>query len=129
MTHPSHSLPCGEMLTSHTHKLTYHCYLAHVDGKRLRPAIKQFEEKEALMGWDFICIIDDEDVVRSCAQHPGHAIVRQEGSQVIVSDPAILSTTLWEVVKEHVQDLVTYVVICTIEEEPQETGGNYRDYK
>lgn len=63
-----------------THKLTYHCYLAHVDGKRLCPAIKQLEEKEALMCWDFISVVDDEDVVRPDAYHPGHAVACQEGT-------------------------------------------------
>lgn len=74
------------------------------------------------MCWDFIRVIDDEDVVRSYAHHPGHAIVCQEGTQVVISDPAVLPTAVWEVVEEHVQDLVTYVVVRTIEEEPQETG-------
>lgn len=93
-----------------------------MDGERLCPAIKQLEEKEALMCWDFICVIDDEDVVRSGAHHPGQAIVGQKGPQVIIGDPAVLPTALWEVVEEHIQDLVTYVIIRTVEEETQETG-------
>lgn len=76
------------------------------------------------MCWDFICVIDDEDIVWPSAYHPGHAIACQEGTQVVISNPAVLPTALWEVVEEHVQDLVTYVVIRTIEEEPQETGEN-----
>ena len=62
-----HTPLCG--LTEHTfvfintHKLTYRCYLAHVDGEGLCPAIKQLEEKEALMCWNFISVIDDEDIV------------------------------------------------------------------
>lgn len=103
-------------------------YLAHVDGERFRPAVEQFEEEEALACWDFIRVIDDEDVVWSGAHHPGHAVTRQEGTQVVVGDPAVLPSALWEVVEEHVQDLVAYVVIRTVEEEPQETGEN-RDIK
>ena len=107
---------------THTHTLTYLCYLAHVDGERLRPAIKQLEEKEAIKRRDFICIVDDKDVVRSRAHHPGHAVVGQEGTQVVISDPAVLPAPLWEVVEEHVEDLVTHVVVRTVEEEAQETG-------
>lgn len=92
-----------------------------MDGERLCPAIKQLEKQEALMCWDFICVIDNKNVVRSCAHHPGQAIVCQEGTEVVISDPAVLPTALREVVEEHVQDLVTYVVVCTIEEELQET--------
>lgn len=108
--------------TTHTQADTCF-YLAHVDGERLRPAIKQLEENKPLMCWDFICIIDDEDIIRSCTHHPGHAVVCEEGTQVVIGDPAVLPTTLWEVVEKHVQDLVTYVVVRPIEEKPQETGG------
>lgn len=108
---------------THTHELTYRCYLAHVDGERLRPAIKQLEEEEAIKRRDLICVVDDKDVVRSGAHHPGHAVVRQEGTQVVVGDPAVLPAPVWEVVEEHVEDLVTYVVIRAVEEEAQETGG------
>ena len=50
--------------------------------------------------------------------------MRQVGSQVVVRDPAVLPTAFWEVIEEHVQDLVTDVVVRTVEQEPQETGGN-----
>lgn len=124
MTHQFHRLPCEKPLANHTLRPTYRRYLSHVDGERLCPAIKQLEEKKALVCWDFIRVIDDEDVVRSCAQHPGHAVVRQEGAQVVISNPAVLSTAIREVVEEDVHNLVTYVVVCTIEEKPQETVEN-----
>lgn len=74
------------------------------------------------MRWDFIRVINDENVVWSHAAHPGHAILSQKGTQVVISNPAVLPTALGEVVKKHVKDLVTHVIICTIEEELQETG-------
>lgn len=66
------------------------------------------------MCWDFVGIVDDENIVRSRTDHPGHAIVRQEGTQVVIGDPAVLPTPIRKVVEEHVQDLVTYVVIGTV---------------
>lgn len=124
MTHQFHRLPREKPLTNHTLRPTYHHYLPHVDGERLCPAIKELEEKKALARWDFIRVIDDEDVVRSCAHHPGHAVVRQEGAQVVISNPAVLSTAVREVVEEDVHNLVTYVVVRTVEEELQETAEN-----
>lgn len=83
-------------------------------GERFRPAIEQLEEKEAFLRWDFIRIVDHKHVVGPYPPQPGQAVSCQEGSQIVVSYPAILSTAVREVVQEHVQDLVTYVVIRTI---------------
>lgn len=93
-------------------------------GERFCPAIEQLEEKEALLSRDFICIVDDKDIVGPCPPHPGHAVTRQEGSQIVIGDPAILPTTIREVVKEHVQDLVADVIIRTIKKKVQKTRGN-----
>lgn len=93
-----------------------------MDGERLRPAVKQLEEEEALECRDFVRVVDDEDVVRPDARQPGQAVARQVGAQVVVGDPAVLPTALWEVIEEHVEDLVTYVVVRTVEQQPQETG-------
>lgn len=73
------------------------------------------------MRWDFICVIDDKNVVWSYAHHPGHAVLCQKSTQVVISYPAVLSSTFGEMVEEHVQDFVTYIIICTVEEELQET--------
>lgn len=83
-------------------------------GKRFCPAIEQLEEKEAFLCWDFIGIVDHKHVIRPCPPQPGQAVMCQEGSQIVISYPAILSTTVREMVQEHVQDLVTYVIIRTI---------------
>lgn len=45
-------------------------HLSHVDCKRLGPAVKQLEEKQALMRWYFICIVDHKHVIRFCSHHP-----------------------------------------------------------
>lgn len=73
------------------------------------------------MCWDFICIINNKNIIRSSTHHSGQTVVWQEGTQIVISNPAILPTALRKMVEEHVQNLVTYVVICTIEQEPQET--------
>lgn len=93
-----------------------------MDGERFRPAVKQLEEKEALACRDLIRIINDEDVIRPCAHHPGQPVLSQERTQVVVSDPAVLPATFREVVEEHVQDFLSYVVICTVEEKLQKTA-------
>lgn len=98
-------------------------YLSHVDCKRLGPAIKQLEEKQALPRWNFICVVDHKHVIRLCSQHPGHAVVSQEGPQVVIRNPTVLLSALGKVVKEHVENLVSHVVIRAVEEELQETAG------
>lgn len=90
-----------------------------MDGERFRPAVKQLEEKEALACGDLIRVVNDEDVVRPRAHHPGQSVLSQEGAQVVVSDPAVLPATFGEVVQEHVEDLVSCVVIGTVEEKLQ----------
>lgn len=97
-------------------------YLSHVDGKRFCPAIKQLEEKEPLVGRDLICVVNDEDVIRLYAHHPGQSILGQKRTQVVVSDPAVLPAAFGEVVEEHVQNFVTDVIICTVEEKLEKTG-------
>lgn len=96
-----------------------------MDGERFRPAIKQLEEKEALVGGDLISIVDDEDVIRPHAHHPGQPVLGQERTQVVVSDPAVLPAAFGEVVEEHVEDFVTYVIVGTVEEKLQKAveGG------
>lgn len=97
-------------------------HLSHVDGERFRPSIKQLEEKEAVVCGDLIRVINDEDVVRPHAHHSGQSVLSQKRAQVVVSDPAVLPAAFREVVEEHVQDFVTYVIIGTVEEELQKTG-------
>lgn len=97
-------------------------HLSHVDGKRFRPSIKQLEKKEAVVCRDLIRVINDEDVVRPHAHHSGQSVLSQKRAQVVVSDPAVLPAAFGEVVEEHVQDFVTYVIIGAVEEELQKTG-------
>lgn len=68
---------------------------------------------------DLVGIVDDEDVIRPQAHHPGQPILGQERTQVVVSDPAVLPAAFGEVVEEHVEDFVTYVIVCTVEEKLQ----------
>lgn len=96
-----------------------HVHLSHVDGKRFRPAVEQLEEEQALAGRDLVRVVNDKDVIRLCTHHPGQSVLSQERAQVVVGDPAVLPSTFWEVVEEDVQDLVSYVVIGTVEEELQ----------
>lgn len=96
-------------------------YLPHVDGKRFGPAVKQLEEKEALARRDLIRVVDDEDVIGPCAHHPGQPVLGQERAQVVVGDPAVLPAAFGEVVEEHVQDLASYVIVGTVEEQLQKT--------
>lgn len=70
---------------------------------------------------DLIRVVNDEDVILLCARHPGQSVLSQEGAQVVVRDPAVLPATFGEVVQEHVQDLVSYVIIRSVEEKMQET--------
>lgn len=95
-----------------------------MDGERFRPAVKQLEEEEALARGDLIRVVDDEDVVRPRAHHPGQPVLGQEGAQVVVGDPAVLAATFGEVVQEHVQDLVSDVIVGTVEEKLQKPGGH-----
>lgn len=97
-------------------------YLSHVDGEWFCPAIKQLEEKEPLVGRDLICVVNDEDVIRPYAHHPGQSILGQKRTQVVVSDPAVLPAAFGEVVEEHVQNFVTDVIVCTVEEKLEKTG-------
>lgn len=71
---------------------------------------------------DLICVVNDKDVIRPYAHHPGQSILGQKCTQVVVSDPAVLPATVGEVVEEHVQNFVTDVIICTIEEKLEKTG-------
>lgn len=93
-----------------------------MNGEGLSPAVKQFEEEEALASRDLVGVVDDEDVVRPAALHPRHAVARQEGAQVVVGDPAVLPPALGEMVQEHVQDLVAHVVISSVQEQMQKTA-------
>lgn len=74
------------------------------------------------MGRDLVCVVDDEDVIRPYAHHPGQSVLGQKCPQVVVSDPAVLPATFGEVVEEHVQNFVTDVIICTVEEKLEKTG-------
>lgn len=93
-----------------------------MDGEGFCPTVEQLEENESLVRRDFIGIVDDEDVVGPGVDQSRHAVVSQESAQVVISDPAVLTAALWEMVQEHIQDLVPYVVVGTIEEELQEPG-------
>lgn len=93
-------------------------------GKGLSPAVKQLEEEQSLMSWDLICVVNDKHIVCPGSYHSGHAIPGQESPQVVISDPAVLPSTLWEMVEKYIDDLVADVVVGTIQQESQEAGEN-----
>lgn len=90
-------------------------------GERFGPAVEQLEEKEAFLRRDFVGVVDDEHVVRSCPLDPGQAVPRQERPQIVVGYPSVLPTAVGEVVEEHVEDLMTDVVVRSVQKETQET--------